>query len=319
MVGGRADASSIVFTGMGVSYCACHVPVTVLAGRGRDATMVEASELLHFRRPMLDEDTVMVVVSQSGESAEVVRLIEELREGPRPFVVSITNGTTSALAAAADAPLDIRAGPETGPSTKTFAATLVVLAALAEVLAGRPADQAAAQIAAEAERAASGTASILEGRDELAERVASWCRDRSAVALLGRGTARAASETAALVLKEAARLPVEALQSAQFRHGPIELAGPGLAVGMIATEPATAPLDLGLAEELERAGTSVLVVEAGDNAPARPRRVGVPPVARALLPALAVVPFQLLAWRLSIERGLVPGELAIAQKVTTRE
>src|SRR5207248_3159873 len=133
------------------------------------------------------------------------------------------------------------------------------------------------------------------------------------------GTARAASEAAALVLKEAARLPVEALQAAQFRHGPVELAGSDLAVGMIATEPATSGLDLALAEELVGSGTAVLVVETGSSAPKGTVRVAVPPVGRALLPALAVIPFQLLAWRLSVERGLTPGELSIASKVTTRE
>ena len=135
----------------------------------------------------------------------------------------------------------------------------------------------------------------------------------------GTRTGRAASEAGSLVLKEAARLPVEALAAAQFRHGPLELAGPGLAVAIVATEPETASLDVGLAGELLDIGAAVMVVGATAGAPPGAVAVDVGRLTRGLAPAVAAVPFQLLAWRLAVERGLDPGVLAIASKVTTRE
>ena len=317
---GSQDRNAVVFTGMGASYHACYVPVTILAGGGRNATMVDAAELLHFRRPMLNVDTALVMVSQSGESAEVVGLLEAIDGPGRPFVVGVTNGPDSTLARAADVTIDVRAGRETGPSTMTFASTLVALSALAEVLAGASSGQATHEAARRAEGAASGAEAILARREELLARVDAWVQARSAVVTLGRGTGRAASETAALLLKEAAGLPVEALEAAQFRHGPLELAGPTLAAGMIATEEATARFDLALADDLRSAGASVLVITHHDGG----RAVGggtirIPDVGRALAPALAVIPFQLLAWRLAVERGNTPGELRLASKVTTRE
>ena len=71
----------------------------------------------------------------------------------------------------------------------------------------------------------------------------------------------------ALTLKEAARFPAESLQAAQFRHGPLELAGPTLAVMVVATEPATRELELRLAGELAEAGAAVLVISQDGEAP----------------------------------------------------
>src|SRR5438105_1312153 len=115
------NGRQLIFTGMGGSYDTCYAPVTALASAGISGLMVDSAELLYFRRPTLSGATLMVVVSQSGESAEVVRLLEELHHTPdRPFVVSITNGQNNAVARMADVSLDSRAGQEKGPSTMTF-------------------------------------------------------------------------------------------------------------------------------------------------------------------------------------------------------
>src|SRR5206468_1619686 len=140
------NGRSLVFTGMGGSYDACYAPVTALASVGITGVMVDSAELLYFRRPTQAGRTLLVMVSQSGESAEVVRLIEQLDGEPeRPFTVSITNGLDNTLARLANVALDSRAGHEQGPSSMTFGAALVVLAALADVLAGRPVEEALAR------------------------------------------------------------------------------------------------------------------------------------------------------------------------------
>jgi glucosamine--fructose-6-phosphate aminotransferase (isomerizing) len=123
----------------------------------------------------------------------------------------------------------------------------------------------------------------------------------------------------ALTLKEAARFPAESVQTAQFRHGPLELAGPGLAVMVLAGEPATRPLDLRLAGELAAAGSAVLVVSPDGAAPAGGVGIATGEVDRDLVSAAAIVPAQLLAWRLANLRGLAPGTYSVAAKVTTRE
>jgi glucosamine--fructose-6-phosphate aminotransferase (isomerizing) len=292
--------------------------VTVLGEAGIPAVMVDAAELLHFRRRILRSGTVLIAVSQSGESAEVVRLMNGGWPGAPPLVASVTNGMENSLARAAALPFDTGAGTEVGPSTITFATALVVLSALAGVLAGEAPDQAAARAAAEAERAAAAVERLLDQGDQLADRMAAWIGTRPMLALLGRGTARATAEMAALLLKEAARLPAESLESGQFRHGPLELAGPDLAVAIVATEPVTRELDRRLAEDLTAAGAAVLMIEPGDGGSPVPS-VATGEVEASLGPAVAMVPLQLLSWRLAVQRGRNPSSLTLATKVTTRE
>jgi glucosamine--fructose-6-phosphate aminotransferase (isomerizing) len=262
-----------------------------------------------------------VAVSQSGESAEVVRLAEEVRAmdpARRPVVVAVTNGSANRLAVTADATLDTRVGTELGPSTMTFAASLVALSGLVRVLAGEDPGEAAERTVAAAHHAADAAERLLEDGEGAAEELLGWHRGRVVTVLLGRGPARASSEMGALVLKEAAGIPAEALEAAQFRHGPLELAGPGLAAVVVATEPETMALDLSLAGDLVETGSAVVVVSP-EPAPAGALGVRVAPMDRTLAPAVSVIPAQLLAWGLAVEAGRSPGVLTRAAKVTTRE
>jgi glucosamine--fructose-6-phosphate aminotransferase (isomerizing) len=121
------------------------------------------------------------------------------------------------------------------------------------------------------------------------------------------------------LLKESAGIAAEALETGQFRHGPLELAGPALAAIVIATEPETVRLDLALAGDLVGSGAAVLVVTADGAAPPGTRGIGTGPVDRALSPCVSILPAQLLAWRLALEVGRTPGVLTRASKVTTCE
>jgi len=302
----------IVFTGMGSSYDACYPIVTALGAAGVAATMLDAAELLHFRLPAVSAGTLVVCVSQSGRSAETVRVAEALATRPeRPALVAVTNGADNPLAALADVHLDTGAGEEHGPSTMTFAATLVMLDAVAAALGARATGGAEAA-ALEAER-------MVAGAEASAELLGSWLDDRPVLILLARGGARAAAEMGALTLKEAARFPAESLQAAQFRHGPLELAGPDMAAIVFATAAATRGLDLGMAEELAAAGAAVLVVGPAGGAPETTTPFPVADLSDCLSPAVAVIPAQLLSWSVARARGLDPGGYTRATKVTERE
>jgi glucosamine--fructose-6-phosphate aminotransferase (isomerizing) len=304
---------------MGSSYDACYPAVTTLGRHGTTAFMVDAAELLHFRLGMLGTRDDVVFVSQSGESAETVRAAEELRgrsDGPRIFAV--TNDPTSSLADAAEITLQTNAGEESGPSTMTFAAALVVVGAVAQAALGTRPDDVAQRIALEADMTASAIDDLL-GHVELPDDLVTWHGGRATTVILARGGARAAAEMGALTIKEAAGMPVESLQAAQFRHGPFELAGPDLAAIVLATEPETAELDRELAADLTKLGAAVLLVTADGPAPVDTMSIAIGSLDRLLSPSAAVVPAQLLAWRLSLTSGRTPGSYVHASKVTTRE
>jgi glucosamine--fructose-6-phosphate aminotransferase (isomerizing) len=123
----------------------------------------------------------------------------------------------------------------------------------------------------------------------------------------------------ALTLKEAARMPAESLQAAQFRHGPLELAGSDMATIVFATEPRTRHLELKLAGELAAAGGAVLVVSQDGEAPQGARSLAIGELPAGIAPAVAILPAQLLALQLALERGRTPGAFTLASKVTTVE
>jgi glutamine---fructose-6-phosphate transaminase (isomerizing) len=309
----------IVFTGMGSSYDACYPAVADLAGDGIPAMMVDSSELLHFRMNIVGPGSLVIAVSQSGESAEVVRLGRTLADRPdRPRIVSVTNGLDSSLPRLADLAFDTSAGDETGPSTMTFAASLVVLAALARTLRGVLPEAAVEQIELGSELAALAGETLLAD-EALAGRLAALFEGAAAAVILGRGPARAAAEMGALTIKEAAAFPVESLQTAQFRHGPLELAGPGLAAVVLATEAATEDLDLSLARQLVDSGSSVLVVSREAIQMQGATVVPIGSLDPCLAPAVSIVPSQLIAWRLAGRKGREPGSYYRASKVTLDE
>jgi glutamine---fructose-6-phosphate transaminase (isomerizing) len=314
-----AASRTIVFTGMGSSYDACYPAVNDLAGRGVAALLVDTAELLHFRRPILNAQTLAVIVSQSGESAEIVKLANEIaKQRNRPFLVSITNGLDNDLAHRSDVTLDTWAGREGGPSTMTFAAAMATLSGIARLLAGDSVETAIDRTRTAAEGAALSAERLLEDPEALAADLETWHGGREVMVLIGRGPARAATEMGALVLKESGVM-AESFEAGAFRHGPLELAGPEMTAIVMATEPETRRLDLGLAADLVDTGANVLVVTPDGEAPKGARPVETGYLDRALLSAVSILPVQLLAWKLAQTRGRTPGQYTRASKVTTRE
>ena len=326
----RRRGSQIVLTGMGASAAACAAAATVLGVAGLLATPIETAELLHFRLPALATDGTLVIVSQSGASAELLRLLDVLASSPkRPFVVGITNGAANPLARRADLSFDTAAGAEAGPSSGTFAATLVTLAGIVRVLVRVHRDGPRADVVADgvaiatrvrqlAGAAARGLEAVLAAAPETAAALDAALAGREHRVILGRGTARAAADVGALTFKEAAAFGCEAQDPAAFRHGPMELAGPRLGVVIVALDPATAPFDAALGAEIAAAGGGLVLI-GPTTAPPGVTTVPIPGVDPLLAPALALAPLQLLAHRLAVSAGRRPGVLLHAAKVTTRE
>jgi glutamine---fructose-6-phosphate transaminase (isomerizing) len=286
----------LLLTGMGSSYHACLAAASAFGRRGVLAVTANTAELVHFQWKAAANAGVVVLISQSGRSVEVIRLAEKLASlMSRPRLIAITNGSDNPLAAMADVCLDTAAGEEVGPSTKSYAATFVTLAALVETRSRARGRQPAATVLARVAEAAHATADaaqrLLRAPDALAEDLFRWLDRRRMVTFLGRGVAR----------------------------GPLELAGPDLAVMLLSLEERTRHLDARLAAEMAHHDAAVLVVANGPGAVDGVRNVAIGRLDPLLASAVAVIPAQLLAWRQALAKGRQPGEFHVASKVTTKE
>ncbi len=137
------------------------------------------------------------------------------------------------------------------------------------------------------------------------------------VTLVGRGPSYATALAGALLLKETAKLQAEGLSSAQFRHGPIEIAGPDHRAIVCAGSGPTCRLDARLAAELAAHGSQVLLLGPVDAAPEGVVALALPDV--SLPPLVEIVPLQLLARQIALEQGIAPGSFRYGSKVTTAE
>jgi len=320
----RDRQGPLLLTGMGSSFHACQAAASALGQRGVLAVTMNTAELLHFQWKTAAAASAVVLVSQSGRSVEVLRLAQKLASlARRPRLIAITNGTDNPLTPLVDICLDTAAGSEVGPSTKSYAATFVPLAALVETVTAaastRSTAAALSYVAEAAYLAADAAEQFIMNALALADELFEWLDGRKMVTVLGRGVARGPAETSALVLKEAARFPAEALDAADFRHGPLELAGPDLAVVLLSLEEPTRRLDDRLVAEVARHKTAVLVVANVLSSADGVRKLAIGRIEPLLACAVAVIPAQLLAWRLARAAGRHPGEFRLASKVTTEE
>jgi len=210
----------IILTGMGSSYHVFHPLLLALLRQGLPAQMLETSELVHHAPALLSADSLIVAVSQSGASAEILGLLKRLPS--QAGLIAVTNAFGSPLAGRADALLLTRAGTENTVSCKTYVTALAALAVLEAVMIGRYPTASLSELAGLPEAVAGYLSGLSDYLDALEKRL----QGVKYVILAGRGASLAAAGTGGLIIKEAAHFPAEGMSSAAYRHGPLDMASP---------------------------------------------------------------------------------------------
>jgi glutamine---fructose-6-phosphate transaminase (isomerizing) len=299
----------MLLTGMGSSHHLLQAAASELAATGVPVISIETSELIHAHSGLLTPRTLLVVVSQSGESAEILRLLERIPSGCR--LVGITNTPGSLLAKVAHLALITSAGTETTVACKTYLAATATLLWFSEVLRGARPGQAASDLAP----AASAARHYLQAWRSHVDEIASLLSDTRHLYLTGRGPSLAAAAQGALSLKEAAGFPAEAMSAPAFRHGPIEVLGPGTTVLVLEGPEPLAALNRQFQEDLSALGGSVLLL--GQTAASE--ALWIPPMPDRLLPLFEILPLQLASLALAAIAGREAGRFRFATKVTRVE
>ena len=299
----------VVLTGMGSSHHGLHPLHVRLTEVGVPAVMVESSELLHYQWRLLEERTLLVLVSQSGRSAEILRLLEETRG--RLETIGVTNTPDSPLARAATAVVLTHAGEEATVACKTHLATQMALAWLGTLLIGGDLEGARAGLAG----TIPGVGAYLDDWRAHVSELVPLLEGVRAVYYAGRGPSLGAACSAGLITKEATHLPSEGLGSAAFRHGPMEMLDDTVFLLAFAGEARTRALNESLVTDARAAGGRAhLAAEGADVAALR-----FPTVCDLARPVVELLPVEMITLALAALAGREAGTFRIGGKVTTTE
>jgi len=297
----------LVLTGCGTAWHAGLIGEYLFEELARMPADVEYASELRYRNPIVDDGTLAVVVSQSGETADTLAALREMRT-KGATVLGVVNAVGSSIARETDAGVYLHAGPEIGvASTKAFTGQVAVLAMLAIDLGRRRhlGPERTAEMLEELAAVPDKMAKVLELDGQiraLAERLV----ERENWLYLGRGVNYPAALEGALKLKEISYIHAEGLPAAEMKHGPIALIDEGMPAGFIAPRDHTYDKVLANIEEVRsRKGCVIAVATEGDSAldGLCEEVIYVPATLPLLSPLLTAIPLQLLAYHAAVLRG----------------
>jgi glucosamine--fructose-6-phosphate aminotransferase (isomerizing) len=249
-------AGPVLFIGMGASFCSSVSGSILLQSSGRLSFSVDAGEWLHYAPRVWDEAAISVLLTTSGESAELVELVK--RSGNRPLSL-ICNNPESTCWRLVENRLPVLAGPEYGNATKTYMNATAASIILASEILGRPWQE-------DAERAVEVFSASLDPIFSLRGEVERFCRGAANIEIIGRGAAYGGAIMSALCIREMSGHRAAAHTGAGFRHGP-NLDVDASHVAIIFALGRAAELGIKLAKECNRRGGRVVLISTEDHDP----------------------------------------------------
>ncbi len=292
----------------GTSYHAALVGKHLIERWARIPVEVDVSSEFRYRAPILDSRTLVVAITQSGETADTLAGVRSAR-AQGASVMAITNVVGSRVTRETDGVVYTHAGPEIGvAATKTFTAQLAALYVLALHLAAVHGEMDTAGVRAvwdELGGIPNKVRAILEDTNDI-EACAAVYRDRYSSLFLGRGIGVPVAMEGALKLKEISYIHAEAYAAGEMKHGPIALITPDVPVVVVATQGHTYEKVISNIQEVRARGANVIAVATEGDEDIRKHAehvLYVPATSEELSAIPAVVPLQLLAYHIAKLRG----------------
>lgn len=301
----------ITITACGTSWHAGIIGQYLIEKLARIPVRIEYASEFRYRSPIIEDDTLVIVISQSGETADTLAALHEAKRFGAP-VMGICNTVGSSIARETDFGVYLHGGPEIGvASTKAFTCQVTVLFQFAIMLAqlhGRIAEEYTRGLLVELKRIPELVATMLvpEFKDHIRS-IASAYSDMRNFMYLGRGINFPVALEGALKLKEISYIHAEGYPAAEMKHGPIALIDPSMpSVGIaLKSDPLYEKIISNLKEVGARTGPVIVIAEDGDEDIVEPENdfikhiVRVPRVSLELSPLVTVIPLQLLAYEIA--------------------
>jgi glucosamine--fructose-6-phosphate aminotransferase (isomerizing) len=245
-------ARHVYLTGIGSSWHAALTAEPIFSLGGLPLYLRDAAELLQFAQ--IPSGAVLIVISRSGRSVEIVNLLGKARESGAT-VIGLTNVKDGALAREAQIPLVVPAGLDHGISVNTYISLAATAAALATTVVGSFDDELVRSLL----QSINGAERALPGwQQQLAD--AGWLMPRGVYYFLGRGAGLGSCSETRLLWEEGVKSPATSMGTGSFRHGPQEMVAKDMRFGLWIDGQRMREPDLAVARDLERLGASVMLI-----------------------------------------------------------
>ncbi len=302
------NAPRIIMIACGTSWHACLVGEYLIEDLARINVEVEYASEFRYRNPIINENDIVLAVSQSGETADTMAALE-LAKSKGATILGICNVVGSSISRITDAGSYTHAGPEIGvASTKAFTAQVTVLTLMALSLAHKKGTISESKFHAlliELEEIPNKVQRILE-KNKLIEEIAAIYKDAPNALYLGRGSSFPVALEGALKLKEISYIHAEGYPAAEMKHGPIALIDEEMPVFVIATKGTSYEKVVSNIQEVKaRKGKIVAIVTEGDTQVKEiaDHVIEIPDTDDHLVPLLATIPLQLLSYHIAVMRN----------------
>ncbi|MBU3191026.1 SIS domain-containing protein [Clostridium bowmanii] len=309
------EYEKIIFSGMGSShFCNCAAS-TFLNQNGYISTVISTSQLLHYEINSINRKTLLVLVSQSGESAEIVKLIEKIPNNIT--VIAITNNVNSSLGKRGNFVFLLNVPDEEAVSTRTYLSSLIISNLLAKALVGQLNDD----FINDVNTSLDNLENFLTSYTETGYLIKNFIQAPTYCCIIGRGYSLPSVHAGALFIRELAKYPSIDFESAEFRHGPFEMVNNGFLAMIFAPDGETYNLNIGLAENIAKHhGKAILVTNrkpqtTNENILVIEQK----PCSEFLAPINEIAPLQLLANCLAEAKNLEVGTFLHSSKITKVE
>lgn len=288
------DAENIYFTACGTAGIAASLGAKYLRSAGKHPE-IELSHELEYRTDEIGEDDLVIAVSQSGETADLLSVLEQVEAD----VLAVVNVVGSTLARKSEHTLYVNAGPEIGvASTKAFTAQLAVLKLLKYSLEDRI-EEGRNSLLETAEK----IDQVIEDNWQKIDELSDYLTEKDDIYFIGRNRGHELAEEAALKLKELSYIHAEAFAGGEFKHGTLALVEDGTPVVSFVKQEGYEDI---LSNTAEAKGRGADIVLAGSNLPEEgfDHSIEIPEDDNSEI--LDIIPFQMLAYRTALRRGNNP-------------
>ena len=305
----------IIFTGMGSSYFASYAASCLFNTLGIRSYAMNTSELLYYHASIVSDKALLVFLSQSGESVEVVKMLDALPSGA--FCIGITNREKSSLRARANVLLPIKAGREEMTSTKTYTSTVLVTSILGWFIADMWPDAKVSQI----RKFVAGIDEYLGDHEGVIEDLLSFFESGEFLQIIGRGPLYATALQSELMFKEASKTAASGALGGEFRHGPMEMVREGFRSILFAAKGRTYNQSIRMGLDIAKYQGKVILITNKDPhiTDHGIRTITILQPDEYLFSIQSIIPVQLMSYYLALSNGHEPGSFVHGGKVTTSE